>query len=373
MALFFADLVREFSHATGAGDFALEGALPGHRRFADVVPAAARFHYAIAGVTNPGEWETGEGELGSGGTLVRAPLASSAGDGLVAFSAGLKAVALTVGAAWFAEQDEAVNVDLAALQAAIDGKAPLDHDHDSSYAPAGHQHSFAALTDRPTTLAGYAIADAQPLDAELSAIAGLASAADRLAYFTGSGTAALATFTAAGRALVDDSDAAAQRSTLGLGTAAVKNIGTSGDAVPLLNGVADFSLRVTAAAGGMFDGFVAARPFDGVEIRYVAGIGTVQAVTAAGGAMPIRVSGSDVRFHASGGDRMTIDNVAANFTVPIQRSGTQVLGARATGWAAMTGTATRTAYDTATVTTAQLAERVKALIDDLRSHGLIGN
>jgi hypothetical protein len=85
------------------------------------------------------------------------------------------------------------------------------------------------------------------------------------------------------------------------------------------------------------------------------------------------VSGSDVRIHISGGDRLTIDNVAANFTVPIQRGGTQVVNTRATGWGSMTGTATRSAYDTATVTTAQLAERVKALVDDLRAHGLIGN
>jgi hypothetical protein len=40
--------------------------------------------------------------------------------------------------------------------------------------------------------------------------------------------------------------------------------------------------------------------------------------------------------------------------------------------AAATGTATRTTFDTATVTTAQLAERVKALIDDLRAFGLEG-
>lgn len=58
----------------------------------------------------------------------------------------------------------------------------------------------------------------QPLDADLTAIAGLTSAANKIPYFTGSGTAAVADFTAAGRALVDDASAAAQCTTLGVGT-----------------------------------------------------------------------------------------------------------------------------------------------------------
>jgi len=50
----------------------------------------------------------------------------------------------------------------------------------------------------------------------------------------------------------------------------------------------------------------------------------------------------------------------------------QIIGSRITGWVASTGTATRTTFATSTVTLSELAERVKALIDDLTTHGLIG-
>lgn len=56
------------------------------------------------------------------------------------------------------------------------------------------------------------------LDPELSAIAGLTSAANKGIQFTGSGTAATFDLTIAGKALLDDADAGAQRATLGVST-----------------------------------------------------------------------------------------------------------------------------------------------------------
>jgi hypothetical protein len=52
----------------------------------------------------------------------------------------------------------------------------------------------------------------------------------------GTGDVETITCTAAGRALLDDAAASNQRTTLGLGTSAVVNTGTSGATVPLLDG-----------------------------------------------------------------------------------------------------------------------------------------
>lgn len=73
------------------------------------------------------------------------------------------------------------------------------------------------------TALGVAIgSDVQAYDAALTSIADLGTSADKGVYFTGADTAAEFDLTAAGRALLDDADASAQRTTLGLGTAATR-------------------------------------------------------------------------------------------------------------------------------------------------------
>jgi len=104
-----------------------------------------------------------------------------------------------------------------------------------------------------TTL-GLAIdTDVQGYDAELAAIAGLTSADGKMIEFTGSGTAQVIDVTAAGKALIDDADASAQRTTLGLviGT----DVQAHGDVLDDLNtlGVAsaDGEFLVATGAGAM--------------------------------------------------------------------------------------------------------------------------
>lgn len=86
-------------------------------------------------------------------------------------------------------------------------------------APSTHTHAQGEITNLTTDLG-----NKQAAHANLTAFAGLSLVADRLAYANGTGTLTLMTFTAAGRALVDDADAAAQRTTLGVGSMATRAV-----------------------------------------------------------------------------------------------------------------------------------------------------
>ena len=63
----------------------------------------------------------------------------------------------------------------------------------------------------------------QPLDATLTALAGVTTAANQLIYATGSDAFATTSLTSFGRSIIDDTDAPTARTTLGLGTAAVQS------------------------------------------------------------------------------------------------------------------------------------------------------
>ena len=216
---------------------------------------------------------------------------------------------------------------------------------------------------------------AQPLDAELSALAGLVSAADSLPYFTGSGTAALTGLSSVARTLIGQATQALMRTAgLGLGDIATANA-TAMPALTITTGNLTMSAgRISATTTGGFAGVFVSNVT--VIALDTGNVPKLALRTAAGVAQAyIGTSATDIfTIHDNAGtSRVTFTLTAAAPAMNI--AGTKVVGTRKTGWAVPTGTAARTTFDTATVTTAELAQRVKALIEDLHGtagHGLIG-
>jgi hypothetical protein len=85
--------------------------------------------------------------------------------------------------------------------------------------------NLSDLTDASAARTNLGVAigtDVQAHDATLDALAGVTVAADKVIYATGADTFATTDLTSFGRSLIDDADAAAARTTLGLGTIATQ-------------------------------------------------------------------------------------------------------------------------------------------------------
>jgi len=106
----------------------------------------------------------------------------------------------------------------------------------------------ASTASAARTNLGLAIGtDVQAFDAGLLSIAGLTTLADRSIYTTASDTYAVYTLTAAGRAILDDADASAQRTTLGLGN--LSTVTASAFALTILDDADAAAVRTTIGAG----------------------------------------------------------------------------------------------------------------------------
>ena len=107
---------------------------------------------------------------------------------------------------------------------------------------ANNLSDLASASTARTNL-GLAIgSNVQAYDAGLQSISGLTTSANQMIYTTASDTYATTSLTAAGRAILDDADAAAQRTTLGLGTIATQAANSVSITGGTISGITDLAI-----------------------------------------------------------------------------------------------------------------------------------
>ena len=286
MALVVNDRVKETSTTIGTGTFTLLGAVTGFETFSSAIGNTNTTYYAIVNTTD-GEFEVGLGTVGAGTLSRDTILSSSNNDAAVDFAAGTKNVFCTLPASKSVILDASGNIvanngsNLTNLNADNLASGTLPDARFPATLPATSGANLTALNATQLTsgtvpdarfpatlpaangsaltnlnasnLATGTVANAR-LDADLAAIGGLTSAADKGIQFTGVGTAGTFDLTTAGKALLDDADAAAQRTTLGLGSLATLNTAalgtnTTGDYVQNLTAGALIDLQNNTGAG----------------------------------------------------------------------------------------------------------------------------
>lgn len=129
--------------------------------------------------------------------------------------------------------------------------------------------ALSPIADRLSFYTGATTKNTTPFASSARSLLSLTPVADKIPYFSGSSTAALADFTSAGRALVDDADASAQLTTLGL-SAFFKTLVSAADIAALF---ALFGASWTVASPGTYT-----LP-GGLVVKW----GTASAISAGGG------------------------------------------------------------------------------------------
>lgn len=190
------------------------------------------------------------------------------------------------------------------------------------------------------------------LTASLTSLGGVTTAADKGYYTTAANTWASHDLTSFGRSVSALADAAAGRTLFGLGSLATAS--TINDS--------DWSGTDLAIANGGTGASTASAARSNLGLGSLAVLNTVNNGDWSGADLAVANggTGSSTAADARTALGLAIGSDVAAFYAPRP------------GWAAATGTATRTTFDTATVTLPQLAERVKALIDDLTTNQMIG-